>query len=1198
MPCTYCHQPLPSGARFCPSCGTPCAEPPQGSADAPQEGRKVVTVLFCDMVGSTALSGALDPETLRGVTLRYFELMGRQIEAYGGTVEKFIGDAVMAVFGVPTVREDDARRALAASLGMLKALDGLNADLDATLGVRLGVRIGINTGRVVAGSDSSARQALVSGETVNIAARLEQNAGPGEVLIGPDTLLAAGPTVRAQEVGPLVLKGKTDRVVAHRLLGLGEDDPESLRRFDLRFVGRQRELAALDEALAGTAAGGGARLVTVSGEAGQGKTRLVREWLERTTAAAATHGAGRCRPYGGRGSLAPLADALADLLPAHHRPAHPGTPFPGTVRNGSPVDGSDPDGSRFDGSAPEGTYLEGSEPDGSVPDRTEPYGTEPYGTEPYGTEPYGTGTRRTARGASTDRPCPCPLHRAVGPAEHPALSEALAVLEGGLLLDGTPNPSVDDTCGALLRVLTALAARRPVVLVVDDCQWAAPLLLEVLDRLVARLGAAAVLVVCTARPEAAETWSTSRRTAVTLTGLAPEECALLAAELVVRADRLPDGPALLERTGGNPLHLEHLLSALDGGDGRDGGRGDGDGGNGGRGDGDGGNGGREYHGGAGPGGPGGNGLRRSPERSPELPPTVQALLGARVDALGPVDRGALDLAAVLGREFTAHELTDLAVRGTPGRPALDPPALRPALLGLGRRRLIEPVPPPADPASYRFTSGLVQEVAYQCMSKRTRADLHAGAATLPSVRSAGPAGIGEHLELAHRYRRELGITDADTEALRRAAAEALAEAGSRALDRSDLLRAEHLLSRAHALNLPGESATVPTARRLGEVNLALGRTERGRTLLSRALAALDHPEESAYARLALAVDAAPGADAVPDAARAVLPVFEAAADDLGQARACLRLAQHYQGRGRHGEADRLLLRALRRAVVADAEPERAAALGAIGVSLWRGPEPVESAVYRCRALLAEHGRGRRTVQVTLNLPLAVLLALRDEHDAAREHLALAGRLADELGFAEAGVFLPLFGAAVHSAAREHAAALGLLGEAARAARALGARTPLRTITLESARLHLDTGDAEEARRVLDGDAGQSVADGGLDAETADHDGLRARLAAGRGDADRALRLAARSVRAADRTDSPLVRAQAALDEALTLRLLGLGPESANAAGRAGQWFGTKGHAPGVRWAAALLPAGSTAPGGPPAPGSVREPDVSRREVTT
>ncbi|MGW2087464.1 adenylate/guanylate cyclase domain-containing protein, partial [Streptomyces sp. NPDC001880] len=173
MNCTSCRHGLPAAARFCPSCGTPCPSPVPA---APEDERKLVTAVFCDLVGSTALSGLLDPETLRTVTLRYFAVMSERIEAHGGTPEKFIGDAVMAVFGVPVMREDDARRALAAALGMREALAELNTDLQATLGIRLDIRIGVNTGQVVASSDASTRQALISGETVNVAARLEQNA--------------------------------------------------------------------------------------------------------------------------------------------------------------------------------------------------------------------------------------------------------------------------------------------------------------------------------------------------------------------------------------------------------------------------------------------------------------------------------------------------------------------------------------------------------------------------------------------------------------------------------------------------------------------------------------------------------------------------------------------------------------------------------------------------------------------------------------------------------------------------------------------------------------------------------------------------------------------------------------------------------------------------------------------------------------
>ncbi|MFF8992223.1 adenylate/guanylate cyclase domain-containing protein [Streptomyces sp. NPDC014983] len=1008
MSCSTCAFTPPPGACFCPSCGSPCAAPSTTAADR-TETRKVVTVLFCDLVGSTALSGTLDPETLRSVTLRYFDVMRRQVEFHGGTVEKFIGDAVMAVFGVPVVHEDDARRALAAALAMLAALDGLNAELDATLGVRLDVRIGVNTGQVVSGSDASARQALVSGETVNVAARLEQNAGAGDILIGPGTLRSAGAAVHAEPVGPLTLKGRAEPVQAYRLLGLGADDPELLRRFDVPFVGRLPELAVLDGALADAAGHRGAQHVLVHGEAGQGKTRMLREWI---LSRAFPCGTGRCRQYGDQGSLSPLGDAMASLL-AMSRVPH-------------------------------------------------------------------------------------------------GVTEALRVLSAGLLLDGTPNPSVEDTCAALVRVLTALSARQPVVLVIDDCHWAGPLLLDVLDRLVRKLGRAAVLLVCVARPELLEARPTvtgpSVRT-LPLRGLSYDESLILAAELAdVSAHWDTEPTRLLERAGGNPLHLEQLLAAA-----------------------------------------------AETGSQDELPPTVQALLGARIDALEPRERMVLDHASVIGREFAASELAELG--GTPdGVPA--------ALLTLSRRRLVEP----GHEASFRFSSGLVQEVTYTCMSKRARAEGHEKAAELPTVRAAGQAAVGGHLERAYGYLSELGRLDDAAETLRGRAAEALGRAGAQALDRSDLPWADDLLTRAVTLHRSGQPSGAAAVRRLGEARSARGRADEARALLQEVLAASADPVEAAHARLSLAA-IGPEGESPAAAAEAVLPVFEAARDELGQARACLRIAQRSQSLSRHGDADRRLTRALVHAVRAGGEPERAAALGAIGISLWRGPVPVPEAVARCRTLLGEHGGERRTVRLTLNCPLAVLLALQEQWTTARDCLAEAARLAEALGYAETEVVLPLFSAMVEGLAGRRDQALALLGAAAGAARRLGAVALLDSVGLESARLHMDGGDVQAAADVL-GRIGQG--NERPHGEAVEFGGLLGRVAAAQGRHDEALRLAARAVSSAERTDSPVAHAVARLDQAHTLRLLGLNDQARSAASAARALFAAKGHLPGGRWAAGLL----------------------------
>jgi class 3 adenylate cyclase len=191
------------------------ARPPQ----AAQEVRKTVTIVFSDLTGSTALGESLDSESLRAVMTRYFDEMRRVLELHGGTVEKFIGDAVMAVFGLPKVHEDDALRAVRAARDMQHALERLNDDLETGWGVRLANRTGVNTGEVVAG-DPAAGQRLVTGDAVNVAARLEQAAAPLDVLIGDLTYRLVRDAVDVEPVAPLELKGKAERVPAFRLVSV------------------------------------------------------------------------------------------------------------------------------------------------------------------------------------------------------------------------------------------------------------------------------------------------------------------------------------------------------------------------------------------------------------------------------------------------------------------------------------------------------------------------------------------------------------------------------------------------------------------------------------------------------------------------------------------------------------------------------------------------------------------------------------------------------------------------------------------------------------------------------------------------------------------------------------------------------------------------------------------------------------------
>jgi len=269
--CPECGTENPETARFCNGCAAPLT--PVETAPAQ---RKVVTVLFCDVTGSTSLGEQLDPEALRHVMAGYFATARAAIERHGGTVEKFIGDAVMAVFGIPVVHEDDALRAVRAAIELRDA-------------VEIDVRIGVNTGEVVTGGADT----LVTGDAVNVAARLEQGAATGEVLIGSHTYALVRDAVDADLLPPLEVKGKSSALTAYRVRSLSGAHG---RRNATPMVGRAHELESLDRAFERAVRDSTCHLFTILGNAGVGKSRLVDEFLAHV--AGATVLRGRCLSYG------------------------------------------------------------------------------------------------------------------------------------------------------------------------------------------------------------------------------------------------------------------------------------------------------------------------------------------------------------------------------------------------------------------------------------------------------------------------------------------------------------------------------------------------------------------------------------------------------------------------------------------------------------------------------------------------------------------------------------------------------------------------------------------------------------------------------------------------------------------------------------------------------------------------------------
>jgi class 3 adenylate cyclase/tetratricopeptide (TPR) repeat protein len=499
--CANCGQENPDGFRFCGRCGA--------SLDAtgipPSEERKVVSVLFCDLIGFTARSERADPEDVRAILRTYHERLKKEIERLGGTVEKFIGDAVMAVFGAPTAHEDDAERAVRAGLRILEAITELNEE-GPDLG--LSVRIGVNTGEAVVtlGARTERGEAMVAGDVVNTAARLEAAALPDSVVVGEATERITRDHIDYQELEPVTVKGKAEPVRLFRALSArGRYGVDVDQRTRSPFIGRAHELETLLRTFARSVDEPGLQLVTITGEPGVGKSRLLWELKNRMDEDATVTvywRQGRCLPYGEGITFWALGEIVKGLA--------------GVLES----DGAEQTGEKLD------TALRAF-----VEDQGE-YGWLRARLQPL----LGVGSSSGAE-AST----------AAGPAGPADREEAYA---------------------AWRRFLESAAARHPLVLVFEDLHWADPALIAFVDHLVDWSTGVPITVICTARPELYERhpgWGGGKRNSATvsLSPLTNAETASLLVGLLEQAV-LPAElqSTLLEQAGGNPLYAEEFVRML------------------------------------------------------------------------------------------------------------------------------------------------------------------------------------------------------------------------------------------------------------------------------------------------------------------------------------------------------------------------------------------------------------------------------------------------------------------------------------------------------------------------------------------------------------------------------------------------------------------------------------------------------------
>jgi len=608
-----------------------------------REQRKVVTILFADVVGSTAIAEQSDPEVVRGTMSRYFRRIEEIAEAYGGTVEKFAGDSAMVVFGIPTVHDDDAERAVRAAL---EIRDGA---------AEVAVRVGVNTGEAVTAARDD-RQFMVSGDAVNVAARLQQGAEPGEVIVGPLTEQLTRKVIQYEPRDPVTAKGKSAPLAAFRALKPRTQVPEQARGvpgLHSALVGRDRELRLLLDTFARTAEDRRPHLFTLVGSAGVGKSRLVSEALSAPASSGARVVRGRCLPYGRGITYWPLIEI---------------------VRQDTGITLSD---------------------DRNVAlQKLDRWLGELLRDDP----------------------------------QRPAIRARLSVMLGfeapEAVMPDTPAERVDrELTWGLRRYLEALAKAAPLIVVVDDLQWAEPPVLATIDQLVERVADAPMLVVGVARPEFLEQrrdWGSGKpnTTTITLDPLSPHDTGTLISRLLEIEALPPDlRTQIIERSAGTPLFCEEFIHMLiDEG--------------------------HLVH-------EGKSWRATGAIEQIRVPQSINAVLAARLDGLADPEKNVLQAASVIGQRFQLQQLRDMT-----GGKELDD-----TVDSLRRKGLLIGDDGADDDLAFRHL--LIRDAAYSSLPKSERATLHDKFGAVLE-RQAGDAAqlteiLAHHAERAFTLSIELGV---------------------------------------------------------------------------------------------------------------------------------------------------------------------------------------------------------------------------------------------------------------------------------------------------------------------------------------------------------------------------------------------------------------------------------------------------------